>query len=211
MISKLVIIGAGGFGREVCAWAKMSSENGRTWDIKGFLDDKYGSLDASKVGAPIIDTLHEYEPEEGDLFVCAIGHPRARRRCHQIITQRGGAFATLVHPTAIIADRAVLGSGAIICPYAIVSVDAKIGEGTAVYYHSSVDHDAVVGPWGQISAHCDIAGGAVLGPGVFMGSHASILPGIHVGEGAIVGAGAIVTKDVLSGLTVVGVPAQPIS
>ena len=56
----------------------------------------------------------------------------------------------------------------------------------------------------------DLTGGAEVGENVFMGSHASVLPGVQVGDNAIVGAGAVCTKDVPTGATVIGVPARAI-
>ena len=43
---------------------------------------------------------------------------------------------------------------------------------------------------------------------VSIGQNATILPGIRLGRGCIVGAGAVVTKDVPSGVTVAGNPAK---
>lgn len=42
----------------------------------------------------------------------------------------------------------------------------------------------------------------------FVGTGAIILPGVEVGEGTVVGAGAVVAKDVASGITLVGNPAR---
>jgi len=43
-----------------------------------------------------------------------------------------------------------------------------------------------------------------------IGSNATILCGVRIGEGSTVGAGAVVTRDVAPGETVVGVPARPL-
>ncbi len=50
-----------------------------------------------------------------------------------------------------------------------------------------------------------------LGQGVFVGSHASVLPGCRVGDNAVLGAGCVVTHDVPSDTTVLGIPARPVT
>ena len=207
-MQKLVIIGAGGFGREILAWAGASSD---AWTIKGFLDDNLAIRNDPRLRAPVLGRIEDYAPEPDDVYLCAIGAPAMRRATTGTIKGRGGRFVRLVHPSAVVADGAQLGEGVIVCPLALVSADARIEEGAVVYYHSSVDHDVVVGPFSQISGHCDIMGGATLGAGVFLGSHAAILPRVKVGDRAIVGAGAVVTSDVPDDTTVVGMPARPLS
>ena len=204
-MKRLVIIGAGGFGREVLAWSAAWQPS---WRIKGFLDDNPRALAGRTPGVPILGPIDDYKPATDDVFLCAVGRPALRRSISERIKARGGRFVTLVHPTAIIADRAKLEKGVIVCPFALVSVDVRVEEGAVIYYHSSLDHDVVVGRWCQISAHCDVTGAAILGAEVFLGSHASIMPGVHVGDRAIVGAGAVVIADVKPGITVVGVPAR---
>lgn len=49
-----------------------------------------------------------------------------------------------------------------------------------------------------------------IGDRVHIGMGARILPGVRVGNDAIIGAGAVVTKNVPEGATVVGMPAAPI-
>ena len=48
-----------------------------------------------------------------------------------------------------------------------------------------------------------------IGEEAFVGAGAVLLPRITVGAGATVAAGAVVTRDVEPGATVLGVPARP--
>jgi maltose O-acetyltransferase len=51
----------------------------------------------------------------------------------------------------------------------------------------------------------------IIGRNVWIGAAALILPGVTIGDDAIVGAGAVVTRAVAAGATVVGNPARRIS
>jgi sugar O-acyltransferase (sialic acid O-acetyltransferase NeuD family) len=208
-MKQLVIIGAGGFGREVFAWAEQADEFHREWTIKGFIDDDPTALDAfGKIGAPILGNVGDYRIETGDVFICAIGNVAPKRRCVETIRARGGVFTRVTHRTAVLGQRARLGAGVILCPRAVVSCDAALGDFVSINLHSTVAHDATIGDFTQVHCHADITGGVHLGRGVLVGSHASILPGVRVGDDAIVGAGSVVVRDVPAGATVFGNPAK---
>ncbi len=50
-----------------------------------------------------------------------------------------------------------------------------------------------------------------LGNNVWVGAGAILMPGVQVGDGAVIGAGAVVTRDVLAGVKVVGNPARALA
>lgn len=201
----LVIIGAGGFGREVLAWARQSTGD---WSVRGFLDDNPRALDGFDKDVAVLGGVGDYEPMPDDVFLCALGRVELKRRCVERILARGGVFTTMMHRTVASGENVSFGTGVILCPQTTVGSDARLGDFVTVNLHSTVAHDAVIGRWTQLHCHVDITGGVILGEGVTVGSHASILPGVRVGDGAVIGSGAVVMRDVAAGATVFGVPAR---
>jgi sugar O-acyltransferase (sialic acid O-acetyltransferase NeuD family) len=207
-LKRLLIVGAGGFGREVLAWAEDLPKDGRGWQVGGFLDKDPDALARLGIDHPIVGDPDVYVPGPADIFVCAVGDPEVKLALAARLKSRGGSFATIIHPSAIVGQRSTVAEGSIICPRATITVDAKIGAHVAVNICSSVGHDAVLGDGCTLSAFCDVTGKARLGTGVFMGSHASILPGVSVGDFARIGAGSVVLRRVKPHTTVMGAPAK---
>ncbi len=209
-MKNLIVIGAGGFGREVLSWARQSTAHGREWQIKGFIDDNPQALDGKRCGAPWLARIQDYAPEQNDLFLCAVGNPATKKACSELIMSRGGRFTTLIHPSVVLGDEISLGEGVILCPYAVLSGYNILGRGVVVNMHSTVDHDAVVGDWTQVNCHCDLTGGVKIGTQVWFGSHVTVAPGIQVGDRAFLGIGSVIVRNVEPGSKVFGVPARRI-
>lgn len=209
-MKRLLIVGAGGFGREVLSWASALDHQQNPWKVAGFLDSNPRVLDGFGLETGIVGDPLSYVPAENDLLVCAIGDPKTKLTLCRRLKERGGQFLTLIHPTAVIGLGCKLGVGCLVCPGAVATTDVTLGDFVALNVHATVGHDAIIGDGCTLNAHCDVTGGARLGEGVFLGSHAAILPGATVGDYAVVGAGSVVLRSVRSRTTVVGVPARVI-
>lgn len=206
-MKKLLIVGAGGFGREMHAWVRQHPDHGRAWTFAGFLDDNPAALAGFGDFAPILP-LTGHRPTADEIFVCGLGLPPQKEKLVGPLRAAGAEFLTFVHPRACVGERVRLGTGVVLCPGAIVSADVELGDFVMVNLHSTVGHDADIGDWSTLSAHCDVTGRVRVADRVFLGSRVSIIPGRQIGARAVLGAGAVVITDVPAGVTMVGNPAK---
>jgi len=208
--NRLLIAGAGGFGREVLQWALDIEALSPGWRVGGFLDSNPSALDRFGIPQyPILGDPLSYTPAETDVFVCALGDPVRKLAIARALLSKNARFATLVHPTAVVGARNQIGDGCILCPHAVVTTDAVLGRFVTLNLGATVGHDALLGDGCILNPHADVNGAVRLGEGVFMGTQAVALPGAVIGDYAKIGAGAVVLKSVENGMTVVGVPARP--
>ena len=210
-MKRLLIIGGGGFGREVLGWALQIPESARDWKVGGFLDDNPKCLDGYGVSVEIIGQPSSIVPSRNDVFVCAIGDPATKLHLCREMSNRGADFTTLIHPSAIMGPGCSIGTGSILCPGVVLTTNVKLGNFVTMNVYATVGHDAIIGDGSTMHAHSDVTGRAVLGEGVLLGSHASVLPSVKVGDYAVIGAGSVAMRHVPGRATVVGVPARQVS
>lgn len=144
-------------------------------------------------------------------FCVAIGNPHGRMRMqiHERLINEGLVPVTLAHPTAWIADNAIIGAGSQILAGAIVCAEAKLGRQCIINTKASVDHECVLEDGVELAPAATFCGLIYAEKYAWICAGATVLPRVHIGEDAIVGAGAVVIKAVPSGITVLGVPAKP--
>lgn len=205
-----MIIGAGGFGRELLQYVKHIQEAERRWNTVGFLDDNLNSLDCYAASGLIIDTIRNYYPLPEDELICAIADPKTKVAICEDMLRRGGVFTNIIHPTAIVGQTCQLGKGVVMCYNSAVVENVNVGDFVMINGLSSIGHDTTIGKGCTINAHCDVMGGVSLGEKVFLGGGARILPRVLVGDEAKIGAGSIVVSNIKAGVTVFGNPARQI-
>lgn len=203
---RIIIVGAGGLGREVLQWVRHAWPE-HSSKIAGFLSADPAKLDGHAVDYPIVGDPEDFKPRLGDGFLLAIGIRRVRRKVVNCLQSRGARFLTLIHPTAIVADTANIGDGTIVCPYVILSDACDVGRFVLLNYYASVAHSGLVDEFAVLSPYSCVTGGAKIGKDVFLGVHAVVGPGIHVGDGSCISNHSWARFTVGSGSLVYGNPA----
>ena len=204
---RILIAGAGGFGREVLHWAR-DAWPAQASMIGGFLSDDLRRLDGLSTELGILSTIDDYRPLKGDYLLLGIGVPYSRRRVAERLHLCQARFLTLVHPLAAVAPNAVIGEGSVVCPFAIVSDSVKIGRFVLVNYSASLGHDAVAGDYAVLSPYATLGGGACIRDEVFLGLHASVGPSISIGSRSKVSANSCALASAPSDSLVFGVPGK---
>ncbi len=203
----LLIVGAGGFGREVLQYARDAAAAGEPVRVAGFLDPFPEALRGFALNASVLGDPADYAPSPGEELVIALGDPRQRFALADLLRGRGARFGRVVHPRAYVAASATLGEGVVVAPLAAVCPHAVVGAHAALNVACNVGHDVRVGRCAVLSPHAVINGHSVLGDGAFLGSQAVVTARRQVGAWSKVSAGAVVFRDVPEGGLVAGNPA----
>ncbi len=200
----LVIIGAGGFGRETA----LMVDQMYAWNLVGFYDDyvQQGTLvDGSNVLGNI-SLLNE--SKHAIAVVIAIADPLIRQRIVVSLTNKNIYFPALIHPTALSGHASnVIGNGCIITAGVILTTGITLCDFVIVNLATTIGHDVVISEFTSIMPQCSISGNVRLGNRCFIGSGSRILQGITIGDDSVVGAGAVVTKSFATNSKLIGIPA----
>jgi sugar O-acyltransferase (sialic acid O-acetyltransferase NeuD family) len=201
---RVVIVGAGGLGREA-AWM-IGRINAVTphFELLGFCDDAEEKREGLCDTIPLLGTLDQVTARFGPVgFFCAIGNNHARREVTRYARSAGHEPVTLVDPSAVIAPDVVIGVGSYVGIRSVVSVGVRLGEGVLVNHQVCVGHDVRVGDFAQLCPGVCVSGGCELGEGALLGTLSGTIPLRRVGAWATVGAGTMAFRDVAEGQSVV--------
>ncbi len=210
-MKQIVIIGAGGFGREVQWLIERINAKDITWEIKGYIDDgiEAGTQINGYTVLGGIDYLMETEEEIS--VVCAIGSSQTRRKVIQKIYGKSNiVFPNLIDPNVQMSNYIELGVGNIICAGSILTVNISIGDFTILNLDCTVGHDAILNSFVTVYPSVNISGCVEIGENTEVGTGTQIIQGKNIGADTIVGAGTVVVKDLEIPGTYVGIPAKAV-
>ena len=203
----IVIVGAGGFGREVAWLIEDINKVNDQWNIIGFIDDNEEMQGKEINGYKVIGNI-EWLKKQNLYVVNAIGDPIIKKRIIERLQGSNNQYPVLIHPSVIYSERVEFGEGCIICAGNILTVDISIGNHVIVNLDCTIGHDAKIGDYSTVLPSVNISGFVELGECVSLGTGSAIIQGLKIGKNTVIGAGTVVTKDLPENCTAVGVPAR---
>lgn len=198
---RLILVGGGGFCRELYFWASDCVAAGTLPEIGGYLDDGGDQLSRLGYALPWLGAIESFNPRAGDAFLLAVGSPQGKRIVHAKLSVRGGSFPKLIHPKTRVVPTANVGEGVIFCPGSAAGPDTVIERFVTINTDSGLGHDARVGEFSTLSSRVDLTGGVSVGREVMIGSGAMFVPKVKIGDGATIGIGSVVYRSVPAGRT----------
>lgn len=207
VIKDLIIVGAGGFGREMLQWIHDINARSRTFRIKGFIDDNPRALDGYGLPYGVIGSIRDWSPSENEVFAMAIADPKAKEAVSAALKSRNARFTRIVHPEAHLGATVTLGEGVVIYPGARLTVDVTVGD-FVTFLHSFAGHDVTIGDYATVFGSSSLNGFVTLGKGVLVSSHVAVVPRRRIGDHAFLGIGSVVVDNVKPGAKMFGNPAR---
>ena len=175
---KLLLVGAGGFGRMVAEQAMYQYDCAFVDDGQPVGAEICGILVAGGL-ANLPDLRKEYS-----LLVVGIGNNQFRAQVYEKAKALGYAFPNIVAPSAYISPYAKLGCGCVALQNACVQNGASVGNGVLLNAGTEIHCDAAVGDYALIYTNSTIRTGAKVGRYARIGGNVTVCNNATVPEGA---------------------------
>ena len=209
-MKNIVIIGAGGVGRETSLIIQQINELEPTWNLIGFIDDNKDNWGKVINGYSVIGGIDSLEFLTPDTYVLiAIANYEVKKKIVNKINNKL-KFSTIIHPKVWVHDYMTIGEGTIIYEGAILTANIEIGNHVIISPKCGVGHDSIIKDYVSLLWNVNVSGNDIIEEGVMMGSGSTVIQGKKIGKGSNIGAGAVVIEDVDSFSTAIGVPAKVI-
>lgn len=210
----LVIVGAGGFGREAIdvVMAQNAASNNPVYDLIGVVDSAPSQENLARLDRRGVNYLGSeqnwLESCRQTHYLVGVGSPKARKLIAERLDAGGNQAAVAVHPTATIGSLVQIGRGSVVCAGVQISTNVSVGLHVHLNPNVTVGHDTSLGDFVSLNPASTVSGDVRCEREVLVGAGATVLQGLTIGSRSVIGAAACVTRDVAPSRIVKGVPAR---
>ena len=205
-MTDLIIIGAGGFGRETQNFInRINMKEGPTWNFRGFIDD---SATATKEGEIILGGLEDYfKMDKSIQYFIAIASMEVREKIAKRCKEAGYTAATLIGYDCVLAPGCEIGEGTYIGAGTTVKRKAKIGPFCVLQSGGVVGRGTEIGAFTSVMTTPCFGEHVKIGKYNYFGLRCNVADGVTTTDYCTFGASATVTQDATVPGTYAGVPA----
>ena len=206
----LIIVCAGGVGRETTLLVDEINKKEQQWNLIGYVDDNKNLQGQIINGKPVVGDIAWLNNYNNDIYiVVALGGPSMKEKVLNSINIRPNVhFATLIHPSAIICKDVQIGEDIIIEGLCFISTNIKIGSHIYIGPQCGIGHDSTIENNSSLYWNVNLSGNVKIKQNSQICTKTTILQGITIGKCTTVGAGAVVVRDLPDNCTAVGIPAK---
>lgn len=199
----IVIVGNGGFAKEVEWLLERINNSQKKWNLLGFIDK---NTDGERV---IGDDSFLTNMKNELYVVIAIGDSEKRRELYEKYKVNANLkFPNLFDPSVIMSQSIHMGIGNIICAGCIMTVEIKMGNFNIFNLDCTIGHASYIGNYVTLNPSVNISGNVYLGNESNVGTGTHIIQGIKIEDNVIIGAGTVVIKNIPRKCTLVGNPGR---
>jgi sugar O-acyltransferase (sialic acid O-acetyltransferase NeuD family) len=209
--SNFGIFGASGCGRGIMPLARLQLATEVSCRLV-FVDDAKAGQRINGHEVVCLDTFARFDGNRSSIAI-AIADPHIRRNAAARCEAAGFSFFEVRAVQSVVMDDVKIGEGGLISPFVTLTSNIRIGRHFHANLYSYVEHDCVIGDFVTFAPGVQCNGNVHIEDDVYVGAGAVIRQGtadapLVIGCGAFIGMGAVVTKSVSPGVTVVGNPAR---
>jgi sugar O-acyltransferase (sialic acid O-acetyltransferase NeuD family) len=211
-MKNIVIIGAGGFGREVHKLIDEINKKNKKWNLIGYIDD--GIEVSSKVnGLPLLGGVSCISQiTDIHCAVIAIAKPLIIYKISEFLNSIKIETPNLIHPSYEIEEEFVnLGVGNIICHGFYMTRNINIGNFNIFNSRVTLGHDVTIGSYNVFMPNVQISGECSIKDLNLFGMNCSTLQKLTIGSGNSLGAHSFLIKSIADEQNLFGIPAKKIS
>ncbi len=210
-LKKIAILGGAGSGVIVAQAIADLARTGSAVTCNGYLNDVVPP--GESIGnLPVIGPFDAWRDLPADVMLIPaihkVGDMANRVTRIEALGIPDARFASVVHPTACIADDAVIGAGTYVGPHAVIMPSARVGRRTSLRAGCYISHDVDIEDWCFVGPNSVVSGRSRLDTAAYLGPGVNVREETSIGRYATVGLGSVVVENIPAETVFVGNPAR---